>query len=315
MNLKKIIIGGLILGSLNVFAYEPIKYTFDDGVYKKEITVTKSPQRAVTLAQFMTETLLALGLEDKMTGTALLNEEILPEYKGAYDKIPELQLGEGQHSISKESFIATEVDFVSGWEQSIAEETTGSLDELVDRGIVPFISSGLSPDATIESVYNDFILLGRIFEVPERAEKVIAKMKAEVKSVTDKTKNIENKPRVLIYDSGEGEAFVGGSGLPNNLIELAGGENIYKDLGQDYATVSFEDIVQKNPEIIVVTEYYSGITGDEKIKFLKNSPALKDIDAIKNNRIYKIGLIDLAPGIRNSRAVEKLYNMFYGNES
>lgn len=140
-------------------------------------------------------------------------------------------------------------------------------------------------------------------------------MKAEVKSVTDKTKNIENKPRVLIYDSGEGEAFVGGSGLPNNLIELAGGENIYKDLGQDYATVSFEDIVQKNPEIIVVTEYYSGITGDEKIKFLKNSPALKDIDAIKNNRIYKIGLIDLAPGIRNSRAVEKLYNMFYGNEN
>ena len=314
MNLKKIIIGSLILGSLNVFAYEPIKYTFDDGVYKKEITVTKSPQRAVTLAQFMTETLLALGLEDKMTGTALLNEEILPEYKETYDKIPELQLGEGQHSISKESFIATEVDFVSGWEQSIAEETTGSLDELVDRGIVPFISSGLAPDATIESVYSDFILLGRIFEVPERAEKVIAKMKAEVKSVTDKTKNIENKPRVLIYDSGEGEAFVGGSGLPNNLIELAGGENIYKDLGQDYATVSFEDIVQKNPEIIVVTEYYSGITGDEKIKFLKNSPALKDIDAIKNNRIYKIGLIDLAPGIRNSKAVEKLYNMFYGNE-
>lgn len=315
MNLKKIIIGSLILGSLNIFAYEPIKYTFDDGVYKKEITVTKSPQRAVTLAQFMTETLLALGLEEKMTGTALLNEEILLEYKEAYDKIPELQLGEGQHSISKESFIATEVDFVSGWEQSIAEETTGSLDELVERGIVPFISSGLAPDATIESVYNDFILLGRIFEVPERAEKVVAKMKAEVKSVTDKTKNIENRPRVLIYDSGEGEAFVGGSGLPNNLIELAGGENIYKDLGQDYATVSFEDIVQKNPEIIVVTEYYSGITGDEKIKFLKNSPALKDIDAIKNDRIYKIGLIDLAPGIRNSRAVEKLYNMFYGNEN
>lgn len=314
MNLKKIIIGSLILGSLNVFAYEPIKYIFDDGVYKKEITVTKSPQKAVTLAQFMTETLLALGLEDKMTGTALLNEEILPEYKEAYDKIPELQLGEGQHSISKESFIATEVDFVSGWEQSIAEETTGSLDELVERGIVPFISSGLAPDATIESAYNDFILLGRIFEVPEKAEKVVAKMKAEVKSVTDKTKNIENKPRVLIYDSGEGEAFVGGSGLPNNLIELAGGENIYKDLGQDYATVSFEDIVQKNPEIIVVTEYYSGITGDEKIKFLKNNPALKDIDAIKNNRIYKIGLIDLAPGIRNSKAVEKLYNMFYGNE-
>ena len=313
MYLKKIIAASLIVCS-TAFAYEPVKYIFDDGVYRKEIIVTKSPEKAVTLAQFMTETLLALGLEDKMTGTALLNEEILPEYKKAYEKIPELEMGEG-HSISKESFVATEADFVSGWEQSITEEATGSLEELEKRGVVPFVSSGLAPDATIESVYNDFILLGKIFEVSERAEKVVSKMKDEVKSIADKTKDIKDRPRVLIYDSGEGEAFVGGSGLPNNLIELAGGENIYKDLGQDYATVSFEDIVQKNPEIIVVTEYYSGITGDEKIKFLKNNPALKDVDAVKNNRIYKIGLIDLAPGIRNSRAVEKLYNMFYGNEN
>ena len=312
MYLKKIISASLIVCS-TAFAYEPVKYIFDDGVYRKEIIVTKSPEKAVTLAQFMTETLLALGLEDKMTGTALLNEEILPEYKKAYEKIPELEMGEG-HSISKESFVATEADFVSGWEQSITEEATGSLKELEKRGVVPFVSSGLAPDATIESVYNDFILLGKIFEVSERAEKVVAKMKDEVKSIADKTKDIKDRPRVLIYDSGEGEAFVGGSGLPNNLIELAGGENIYKDLGQDYATVSFEDIVQKNPEIIVVTEYYSGITGDEKIKFLKNNPALKDVDAVKNNRIYKIGLIDLAPGIRNSKAVGKLYNMFYGNE-
>ena len=312
MYLKKIIAASLIICS-TAFAYEPVKYIFDDGVYRKEIIVTKSPEKAVTLAQFMTETLLALGLEDKMTGTALLNEEILPEYKKAYEKIPELEMGEG-HSISKESFVATEADFVSGWEQSITEEATGSLEELEERGVVPFVSSGLAPDATIESVYNDFILLGKIFEVSERAEKVVAKMKDEVKNIADKTKDIKDRPRVLIYDSGEGEAFVGGSGLPNNLIELAGGENVYKDLGQDYATVSFEDIVQKNPEIIVVTEYYSGITGDEKIKFLKNNPALKDVDAVKNNRIYKIGLIDLAPGIRNSKAVGKLYNMFYGNE-
>ena len=312
MYLKKIITASLIICS-TAFAYEPVKYIFDDGVYRKEIIVTKSPEKAVTLAQFMTETLLALGLEDKMTGTALLNEEILPEYKKTYEKIPELEMGEG-HSISKESFVATEADFVSGWEQSITEEATGSLEELEERGVVPFVSSGLAPDATIESVYNDFILLGKIFEVSERAEKVVSKMKDEVKSIADKTKDIKDRPRVLIYDSGEGEAFVGGSGLPNNLIELAGGENVYKDLGQDYATVSFEDIVQKNPEIIVVTEYYSGITGDEKIKFLKNNPALKDVDAVKNNRIYKIGLIDLAPGIRNSKAVGKLYNMFYGNE-
>lgn len=311
--LKGNILAGLLLISSMAAAYEPVKYTFDDGVYKKEITVTKAPEKAVTLAQFMTETLLALGLEDRMTGTALLNEEILPEYKEAYDKIPVLEMGEG-HSISKESFIATGVDFVSGWEQSISEEGTGSLEELEARGITPFISSALAPDATIENVYADFRLLGKIFEVPDRAEKVVKKMQNEVKKVLAKSEKIEKKPRVLIYDSGEGEAFVGGSGLPNDLVRIAGGKNIFADLGQDYGLVSYESIVERNPEVILVTEYYSGISGDEKIKLLKNHPGLKETDAVKNNRIYKIGLIDLAPGIRNAKATEKMYNMFYGDK-
>ena len=72
-------------------------------------------QKAVTLSQFMTEMLLALDLGDKMVGTALLDNPILPEFEEAYNKIPELEIGEG-HSISKEAFIATGADFVSGWD-------------------------------------------------------------------------------------------------------------------------------------------------------------------------------------------------------
>ena len=312
--IKNMVIAGMLIFSMSAAGYEPVKYIFDDGTYKKEITVTKSPEKAITLAQFMTEALLALDLGEKMTGTALLNEEILPEYKEAYNKIPALEMGEG-HSISKESFVATGVDFVSGWEQSISEEGTGSLEELEKRGITPFISSALTADSTIENVYNDFRLLGKIFEVPENAEKVVSKMQKEVKEVISKSEKIDKKVRVLIYDSGEGEAFVGGSGLPSDLVRIAGGKNIYEDLGQDYGIVSFESIAERNPEVIVVTEYYAGMTGDEKIKFLKNYQGLKEVEAIKNNRIYKIGLVDLAPGIRNSKATDKMYEMFYGDKS
>lgn len=314
LNFRRVfIVVSMLLITVVSFSYERIKYIFDDGVYRKEVIVDKAPERAVTLAQFMTEMLLALGLEDKMVGTALLNEEILPEYKEAYDKIPVLQMGEG-HSISKEAFISTEVDFVSGWEQSISEDGTGSLEELEARGVTPFISSGLAPDATIESVYGDFLLLGKIFEVEDRAKEIVKRMKKGVKEVTDKSSKIkkEDRVKVLIYDSGDSEAFVGGSGLPTNLVELAGGENIFKDLGQDYGLVSYESIVERNPDVIVVTEYYSGVSGDEKIKRLKEHSGIEEVNAIKNGRVYKIGLIELAPGIRNSRTVGKLYDMFYG---
>lgn len=312
--MKKFLIGVLFLSLISVsFSYETVKYRFDDGTYSRDVVVTKSPERAVTLAQFMTETLLALDLGDKMAGTALMNEEILPEYKEAYDKIPVLEMGEG-HSVSKEAFIATGADFVSGWEQSITEESTGSLEELEKRGVVPFVSNGLRNDATIETVYDDFRLLGKIFDVPENAEKVIAKMQNTVKPIAEKTKNIpeSSRPKVLIYDSGDSEAFVGGAGLPTDLVRLAGGKNIFSDLDVDYGLVSFESILDRNPDIIVVTEYASGLPADKKIEVFKNIPGMSTLDAVKNNRIYVVNLAELAPGVRNADTVVKLYNMFYG---
>lgn len=296
-----------------LFSYEPVKYTFDDGTYKRDVVVKKAPERAITLAQFMTETLLALGLEDKMIGTALMNGDILPEYKEAYDKIPVLEMGEG-HSVSKEAFIAMGADFVSGWEQSIFEESTGSLEELEEREVVPFVSNGLNNTATIETVYDDFRLLGKIFDVSDRAEKVVAQMQNTVKPIIEKTKNIpENeRPKVLLYDSGESEAFVGGAGLPTNLIKLAGGKNIFSDLNVDYGVVSFESILDRNPDIIVVTDYLSGLPAEKKIENFKKIPGMSELNAVKNNRIYIVNLVEMAPGVRNAKTVEKLYNMFYG---
>ena len=310
--MKKILCTLFLCISTFSFSYEPVKYIFDDGTYKKEVVVKKAPKKAVTLSQFMTETLLALGLEDKMIGTALMTGEILSEYKEAYDKIPVLEMGEG-HSVSKEAFIAMEADFVSGWEQSISEESTGSLEELQEREVTPFVSNGLSNTATIETVYDDFRLLGKIFDVSERAEEIVLQMQETIKPIVEKTKDIPDDKRlkVLIYDSGESEAFVGGAGLPTDLIKLAGGKNIFSDLDVDYGLVSFESILDRNPDVIVVTDYLSGLPAEKKIENFKKIPGMSELNAVKNNRIYIVNLVEMAPGIRNAKTVEKLYNMFY----
>ncbi|MGL4760678.1 MAG: ABC transporter substrate-binding protein [Sarcina sp.] len=287
-------------------------YTYDDGTSKVDVNVTKAPQRAVTLSQFMTEMLLALDLGDRMVGTALLDNEILPEFKEAYDKIPELEIGEG-HSISKEGFVALEPDFVSGWEMSVSDETTGSPEDLVKDDIYPFVLKSLAGTATVETVYEDFEALGKMFAVEDKAVQVISNMKAEIAKVQENLEKTEGeKPRVLIYDSGEKDAMVVGAGLPNNLIELAGGNNIYGDLKNAYETVSFESIVEKNPEVILVTEFLVGDKAEDKIKFLKSHPGLKDVDAIKNDKIFVVELADLSPGIRSSKAIVEMHEYFYG---
>ena len=50
-------------------------------------TLAKTPERVVALHQGSIEFMLAMGLEDKMVGTASMDDEIWPRYKEAYDKI------------------------------------------------------------------------------------------------------------------------------------------------------------------------------------------------------------------------------------
>lgn len=293
--------------------FEAVEFVYSDGAKDYDVKVKTPRQKAVTLSQFMTEMLLALDLGDKMVGTALLDNPILPEFEEAYKKIPELEVGEG-HSISKESFIATGADFVSGWDMSISEQTTGSPDELIEKDITPFLAKSYSPDATVETVYEDFELLGKIFGVQDKAKEVVEKMKSDIKSVTDKVGNIKDEDRlkVMVYDSGEDKAMAVGSGLANNLIELAGGKNIFSEEDKPYINATWESVVAENPEVIVVTDYLAGSPVQDKIDFLKSHPALKDVDAIKNDRIYVVGLADLSPGVRNSQVIEKMYGYFYG---
>lgn len=294
--------------------FETVKFTYSDGAKAYDVIVESPRQSAVTLSQFMTEMLLSLGLEDRMVATALLDNPILPEFEEAYNKIPTLQVGEG-HSISKEGFMATGADFVSGWDSSISEQTTGAADELIAKGITPFMAKSYQVDSTVETVYEDFELLGQIFGVQDKATEVISRMKSDIKLVTDKVGNIKEEDRVkmMVYDSGENDAMVVGQGLANNLIDLAGGRNIFaKDATKPYINVSWESIVAGNPEVILVTDFMAGSPIQEKIDFLKSHPALKDVPAIKDNKIYVVGLADLSPGVRNPKLIEQMYGYFFG---
>lgn len=293
--------------------FNPVTFTYWGEGKSYDVVVESPRQRAVTLSQFMTEMLLALGLENQMVATALLDNPILPEFEEAYHQIPVLQVGEG-HAISKEAFIASGADFVSGWDSSISEQTTGSAEELIKKDIVPFMAASYGIDATIETVYEDFYLLGKLFNVEDRAQKVVEQMKLDIKSITDQVGSIkeEDRIKVMVYDSGQNDAMVVGAGLANHLIELAGGNNIFlEDANKPYINVSWESVVARNPEVILVTEFMAGDLAESKIEFLKSHPALKEVSAIKNNRIYVVGLADLSPGIRNPKLIEKMYHYFY----
>ncbi len=289
--------------------YESSTFNYEIHGEKYEVVFEKAPERAVTLSQFMTEMLLALGLEERMVGTAYMDNEIYPEFKEAYESIKVLS----DKYPSKEVLFSVEPDFVSGWTSAFNEKRVASATEMMENGIHPYLATSIGGNESLEAVYQDFRDLAKIFAVEEKGEEVINKMKTEVKAIQDKIGEVpeDKMVKVFAFDSGENEPFVvAGGGISGDIIRMAKGKNIFGEIEKGYATVSWEEVVAKDPDVIVIVDY--GNTDYEtKLNFLKGHAALKDVKAVKEERFVKIGLADMSPGIRNTKAIEELAKGFY----
>lgn len=177
----------------------------------------KVPQRAVSTSQFTTEILLAIGAEEQLAGTAFMDNEILPELKEKYDKIPVLSA----KYPSKELFYSVNPDFVTGWKSLSMPSNLGTIEELNSNGVQVFFMKSLESN-NIDDVFNDILEFGRIFDKEKNAENIVFKMKEELKKIKEKLP--KEKIKIFPYDGGETLPFVvGGNGIGNTIIELAGG--------------------------------------------------------------------------------------------
>lgn len=274
----------------------------------REVTYAKAPKRAVTLNQHVTEVMLALGLSDKMVGTAYLDDQILPELKGAYEKIPVLS----DKYPNKEVLMAANPDFVyAGWESGFSDKGVGSVEELEQSGIKSYLhESSNVPGPTIEDVFVDIQNIGRIFRVEDKANELIGEMKQKIEPITSKIGSVEQPVTVFVYDSGEDQPFTAANNYMTALINMAGGKNIFDDIQKSWADVSWEGVVNRKPEVIVIIDY-GDKTVDQKRNLLLAKPELADLPAIKNQRFIVLPLSAASEGIRAPIALKILAEGIY----
>jgi len=274
----------------------------------RELHSEKAPERAVTLNQHVTEVMLALGLEDKMVGTAYLDDEILPKYKEAYEKVPVLS----DKYPSKEVLASADPDFVySGWKSGFGDKGVGSMEELEQAGIQSYLhmSSNMNGPTT-EDVFADILNIGKIFRVEDRAQALIDSMKQEMEQTTDKLGQIDNPLTVFVYDSGEDQPLTAANNYMTSLVAQAGGKNVFADVEKGWATVSWEEVVNRHPEVIVVVDY-GDETVDQKRNMLLNKPELAELPAIKNQKLIVLPLSAAAEGVRAPIALKILAEGMY----
>ncbi len=259
----------------------------------------KPYSKVVTLNQGATETVLALGLQDKLVGTAYIDSKIPEKWKAAYDAVPVL----AKKYPDKETFLAAKPDFaMASYASAFTERNVGTREALADQGIESYLDPFACPEGTpraeasFDSIYEELTGVAALLGAPEAAEKLIADSKAKIEEVEAKAAGKGKK--ILWFDSGDKTPFVGaGEGGPQMIMDTVGATNIFADLKGGWADGSWEKVVAAKPDVIVLAEA-DWSTSADKIKYLESDPVLKNLDAVKNKKYVVIDFAETTPGAR-----------------
>ena len=280
----------------------------------RTVTFDSPPQRAISNDVNLTEMMLVLGLSDKMVGyTGISGWKTLDEeMRLGVKQLPELS----PKYPTKEVLVGADADFFfAGWNYGMKVGGEVTPETLKPFGINVYeltescIHIMTKKKVSMDDMYNDLLNLGLIFKIENRAKKLVDAYRSDLKKFTQKLESIPTK-KVFVYDSGEDTPFTAGRyAMPTALIEAAGGINIMDDFQKSWGTVTWEEVIDRNPEIVVIVNY-GKVTAEQKRKFMMSNPAFANIDAVKNNRFVTLEYVEATPGPRNIKAIKKLAKAF-----
>lgn len=282
----------------------------------RDVTFEEAPKRAVSNDVNLTEMMLALDLQDRMVGyTGVSGWKTLDgRLRKGIKELPELSA----KYPTKEVLLGADADFYfAGWNYGMKVGGEVTPQTLQPLGIKVYeltescihIMSKDKP--TMEDMYVDLLNLGKIFRVENRARALVDRYRGQLATIVAAIGKVDKPVRVFVYDSGEEKPFTAGRfGIPTAMIEAAGGINILDDIEKSWTEVSWEPVIERNPEVVVIVNY-GEVTADQKIAFMKSNPAFAKVDAVKNNRFVVLDYVEATPGPRNIDAIARLAKAFH----
>ncbi len=168
---------------------------------------------------------------------------------------------------------------------------------------------------SVNGMFKSIEELGTLLDKQDQANKLVD----EFVDYMSNFKTGTTKPKILILMGLPGSYVVAtSSSYVGNLCELAGGENIYGDGdGQDFINVSVEDMLEKQPDLILRTshampEQVAAMFENE----FKNNSSWQNFEAVKNNKVYDLenGTFGMSANLQYQTALEKLREIFYGKQ-
>lgn len=244
---------------------EDTKITVTD-MFGREITLDEPATRIVVMQPSDCEILCALGCEDTIVGRGQY-----VDYPASILEVPVVQSG-ASTNVEEILALAPQVVLLNSMSQS--EE---QVKQLEDNGVKVVVST----TSDIESVYTAISLIGKLMGKDAEAEAVIADMEATFDEIRAKASGeakkvyFEISPPPYLYTAGS-------SSYLNELCEICGVENIFADQEDAWLMVSEEQVIERNPDhIVLITNM--GSAGVEEIL---GREGWGDISAIREQKIF-----------------------------
>lgn len=271
----------------------PVTITDDTG---RAVTIDKEPKRIVSLAPSNTEILFALGLGSNVVGVT-----DFCDYPAEAKEKPKM----GGVKPSLEKIVASQPDLVLAIAETAGPPEVAT--KLEGLGVKVIVLGAKNLDGIMASIQ----MVGKATGKEAEAAKVVAQMKSKIDAVMSKTKGVSSKPRVMYEIDATDPAkpyTPGPNSFIDALITLAGGANIAADAKLEWAQLSLEEVVKKDPEVIILGDANYGVTPDQ----VKQRPGWSTLTAVKNDRVSPIddNLIS-RPGPRVADGLEAMAKLIH----
>ena len=222
-----------------------------------------------------------------------------------------LQNGEDIFILNKENLEKANPDLI------ITQETcevcaaytnqTAKAIEILNRK--PIIHS-MDPHS-LQEILSSVVELGKILEKEKRANEIKGQLLKKIENIKNFPKS--KKPKVLALEW-LAPFFSAGHWIPE-MIEFAGGENMISRKGEHSRKITFNEIIQADPEIIILMPcgFDTPRTVEEYMKILGNNPEWKKLKAVEGKRVFAVDANSFfsKPSIRTVTGLEILAKIIH----
>jgi iron complex transport system substrate-binding protein len=260
------------------------------------------PQRIVSTAPSITELLYALGLGDRVVGVT------------RYCRYPP----EAQSKPKIGDYINPNLEVIASLRPDLVIVQTNPV-RLAERLGALHLRTIEVDQQSIAAIYNSIRLVGDATGASVRAAQLIDSVRGNLEEIRARAAPL--KPVRVMFVVGrspnrlDGLVVVGKASYLNEVFELAGGENVFRDALAAYPAVSMEEVMARNPDVIIDMGDMSdtvNVTDQHTRSVVALWQRVAMLSGVKHHRVFAVASdIYVTPGPRVVDAARSIFGMLH----